>query len=169
MRLARGSRHHLAPDVGGVHARGRRSSDYRELLDFVEAEGLSTHVDPVQFSVRLLVPPGSLLLESPAMRPYLGALVAERLLLTAGPTPTPGWKRCMRTSSALVAGAADRREDAAVDLRSACASSRTEALARRRDLFRRRRPSQAAASADRTLVLLSGAHGGPVGPERKLG
>ncbi|MFQ5520929.1 MAG: CUAEP/CCAEP-tail radical SAM (seleno)protein, partial [Candidatus Methylomirabilia bacterium] len=40
--------------------------DYLEMLEFVEAEGLIHHVDPVQYSIRLLVPPGSKLLESPA-------------------------------------------------------------------------------------------------------
>lgn len=53
--------------------------DYREWLDFLEAESLIDHVDPVQYSLRLLVPPGSLLLESPAMMPFLGALEQETL------------------------------------------------------------------------------------------
>src|SRR5207245_6368789 len=45
--------------------------DYRELLDFVEAHELIDAIDPVQYSIRLLVPPASLLLESGAMRPFL--------------------------------------------------------------------------------------------------
>jgi len=53
--------------------------DYEELLDFVEAEVLVDHVDPVQYSLRLLLPPGSLLLQHPAMRPHLGALEQETL------------------------------------------------------------------------------------------
>jgi len=52
--------------------------DYRELLDFVETNGLVDAVDPVQFSIRLLVPPGSLLLESAALRPFLGELVEDQ-------------------------------------------------------------------------------------------
>ncbi len=36
--------------------------DYLELVDFVFAEGLTGHVDPIQLSIRLLVPPGSALL-----------------------------------------------------------------------------------------------------------
>jgi len=51
--------------------------DYRDVLEWVAAEELVHYVDPVQYSIRLLVPPGSLLLESPAMTPYLGALDAE--------------------------------------------------------------------------------------------
>lgn len=41
--------------------------DMRALVDFIAARGLVDHVDPVQLTIRLLVPPGSLLLaESPA-------------------------------------------------------------------------------------------------------
>ena len=48
--------------------------DYLDILDFVEGEGLIEHVDPVQYSIRLLVPPGSLLLTRPMLRPFLGRL-----------------------------------------------------------------------------------------------
>jgi radical SAM superfamily enzyme YgiQ (UPF0313 family) len=48
--------------------------DYVDLLDWVEREGLVGHVDPVQWSIRLLVPPGSWLLDRPEMRAHLGAL-----------------------------------------------------------------------------------------------
>jgi radical SAM superfamily enzyme YgiQ (UPF0313 family) len=48
--------------------------DYVDLLDWVERERLVDQVDPVQFTIRLLVPPGSLLLSRPAIRPFLGAL-----------------------------------------------------------------------------------------------
>src|SRR5713226_9068149 len=41
--------------------------DYREMLDFVERETLVDAVVPVQYSIRLLVPPGSLLAGSDAM------------------------------------------------------------------------------------------------------
>ena len=46
--------------------------DYLDVLDVVEREDLVDHVDPVQFAIRLLVPPGSLLLDSDAIRPHLG-------------------------------------------------------------------------------------------------
>ena len=55
--------------------------DYRAMLDFVLDEGLLDHVDPVQYSLRLLVPPGSLLAGHPAMRPHLGPAGRGRLLL----------------------------------------------------------------------------------------
>jgi radical SAM superfamily enzyme YgiQ (UPF0313 family) len=48
--------------------------DYLEILGFVAREGLIEHVDPVQYALRLLVPPGSLLLRQPAIQPYLGPL-----------------------------------------------------------------------------------------------
>ena len=49
-------------------------ADYIDLLDFVATRDLTDEVDPVQFAIRLLVPPGSLLLESAALKPYLGPL-----------------------------------------------------------------------------------------------
>ncbi len=51
--------------------------DYLELLDWAENDGLAGCVDPVQLAIRLLVPPGSALLSSPAMRPYLRDLDAD--------------------------------------------------------------------------------------------
>ena len=48
--------------------------DYRHLLDVVEAEDWIDEVDPVQYAIRLLVPPGSSLVPRPAMRPHLGPL-----------------------------------------------------------------------------------------------
>jgi hypothetical protein len=49
--------------------------DYRAMLEFVVAEALVDSVDPIQYALRLLVPPGSLLVDHPAMRPHLGPLV----------------------------------------------------------------------------------------------
>jgi radical SAM superfamily enzyme YgiQ (UPF0313 family) len=53
--------------------------DVVELLDFVAAHDLMGNVDPVQYTIRLLLPEGSLLLDHPDMRPHLGAYDAERL------------------------------------------------------------------------------------------
>ena len=70
-------------------------------------------MDPVQYSLRLLVPPGSLLLQSPAMQPYLGALEPETL--SYGWThPDPRMDRLQDTVAATVTQAAPRGEDAAV-------------------------------------------------------
>lgn len=48
--------------------------DYVHMLTFVEANGLIDQIDPVQFSIRLLIPPGSLLAEHPETLPYRGEL-----------------------------------------------------------------------------------------------
>jgi radical SAM superfamily enzyme YgiQ (UPF0313 family) len=45
--------------------------DYLEMLDFVAARDLLDAVDPAQYGLRLLVPPGSLLLERPELTPHL--------------------------------------------------------------------------------------------------
>ncbi len=50
--------------------------DYLDLLDFFEARDLLGHVDPVHFSIRLLVPPGSALLDRPDTARWLGPLDA---------------------------------------------------------------------------------------------
>jgi len=51
--------------------------DYLELLDFVATRGLIAHVDPIQYAIRLLVPPGSALLDQPDTAQWLGPLDAE--------------------------------------------------------------------------------------------
>jgi len=68
----------------------QRVDDYLEILDFVETEGLIDHVDPVQYTIRLLVPPRSALLDRPAIRPFLGPLDRPPSAI-AGPTPIPVW------------------------------------------------------------------------------
>lgn len=50
--------------------------DYLDLLTFVEQYHLIEQIDPVHYSIRLLLPPGSALLDKPSMLPYLGALDA---------------------------------------------------------------------------------------------
>jgi hypothetical protein len=48
--------------------------DYTEVLEFIESNDLIDHVDSVQYAIRLLVPPGSYLLDRPAMQAHLGPL-----------------------------------------------------------------------------------------------
>lgn len=50
---------------------------YIALLNFFEERHLVEHIDPVHFSIRLLVPPGSALLEAPDSQQWLGELDAE--------------------------------------------------------------------------------------------
>jgi radical SAM superfamily enzyme YgiQ (UPF0313 family) len=102
--------------------------DYREMLDVVVAEGLVDQVDPVQFSIRLLVPPGSALLEKPWMREHLGEL--DEVALTYQWThPDRRMDRLYETVSRLVEEAAERAEEAAVTLDRIRAAA--EALAER--------------------------------------
>ncbi len=49
-------------------------NDYLELLTFIEEHDLIENVDPVHLSIRLLVPPGSALLDRPESDEWLGEL-----------------------------------------------------------------------------------------------
>jgi radical SAM superfamily enzyme YgiQ (UPF0313 family) len=87
--------------------------DYRAMLTFVDDEGLVDSVDPIQYSLRLLVPPGSLLADHPAMRPYLGPLV-ERAFSYAWAHPDPRMDALQSEVARIVeAGAEARADDAA--------------------------------------------------------
>jgi pyruvate-formate lyase-activating enzyme len=52
--------------------------DLVALLDFVHEHDLVDNVDPVQYSIRLLLPRGSLLLSHPDLVPFVGPWDAER-------------------------------------------------------------------------------------------
>jgi radical SAM superfamily enzyme YgiQ (UPF0313 family) len=86
---------------------------YRAWLDFLDAADLVDAVDPVQYGLRLLVPPGSLLLQHEAMRSHLGRLVADAFYYE-WTHPDPRMDPLQRTVSDAVAAAADRREDPAL-------------------------------------------------------
>jgi Radical SAM superfamily len=63
--------------------------DLIALLDFAYEHDLVGSVDPVQYSVRLLLPEGSLLLDHPDMVPFVGAWDPERSTYAwAHPDPT---------------------------------------------------------------------------------
>ena len=53
--------------------------DVLNIVDFVTAHDLVANVDPVQYTIRLLVPEGSLLLGREDLREHLGPYQAERL------------------------------------------------------------------------------------------
>jgi radical SAM superfamily enzyme YgiQ (UPF0313 family) len=89
--------------------------DYVELLDFVAAEGLEDQVDPVQLTIRLLVPPGSALLGTPWMREHLGEL-DEEALTYRWTHPDPRMDRLHQRVSELVEAATERGEPAATTL-----------------------------------------------------
>jgi radical SAM superfamily enzyme YgiQ (UPF0313 family) len=87
--------------------------DYLDMLDFVEAEDLVDAVDPVQYSLRLLVPPSSLLASHAGMQPYLGP-VAPEAFSHAWAHPDPRMDRLQAEVAGLVAAAVEAREDDAV-------------------------------------------------------
>jgi radical SAM superfamily enzyme YgiQ (UPF0313 family) len=87
--------------------------DYIELLDFVEAAGLIDHVDPVQLTIRLLIPPGSALLSRPSIQPFLGALDEARFTYR-WTHPDARMDRLHGKLTALVAAATQSEEDPAV-------------------------------------------------------
>jgi hypothetical protein len=63
--------------------------DLVALLDFVYEHDLVGSIDPVQYSVRLLLPEGSLLLDHPDLTPFVGPWDAERSTYTwSSPDPT---------------------------------------------------------------------------------
>ena len=88
-------------------------ADYVDMLDFVQGEGLIDHVDPVQYTIRLLVPPGSALLESPTMIPHLGRLVREAFHYE-WTHPDPRMDDLHRTIAATVERASGEEEDPGV-------------------------------------------------------
>jgi radical SAM superfamily enzyme YgiQ (UPF0313 family) len=56
--------------------------DLADIVAFVVDHDLIANVDPVQYSIRLLLPEGSLLLDHPDMKGYLESYDAERLTYT---------------------------------------------------------------------------------------
>jgi radical SAM superfamily enzyme YgiQ (UPF0313 family) len=75
--------------------------DYLDMLDFIENNQLVDNVDPVQYTIRLLVPPGSYLLNRPEMKEHLGPLNQAAFSYTWA-HPDPGMDRLQKEVSALV-------------------------------------------------------------------
>jgi hypothetical protein len=87
--------------------------DYLEMLKFVEEENLIYHIDPVQYTIRLLVPPGSALLSRPDISTWLGPLVQETFTYSWS-HPDPRMDELQRRAAAVVEQAALKTEDPAV-------------------------------------------------------
>jgi radical SAM superfamily enzyme YgiQ (UPF0313 family) len=83
--------------------------DYLDLCRFVRGLELEDEVDPVQLSLRLLVPPSSLLLSAPDIAPFLGPL-DEQALSYRWAHPDPRMDRLEADVSALVEAAAAAAE-----------------------------------------------------------
>lgn len=101
------------------------AEDYLELLDFVLEQGLIENVDPVQYSIRLLIPPSSALLADESAPEWLGPLDREAF--------TYGWKHPDERMDALQRELAALVERTARDhLDHATAFAAIRALARNR-------------------------------------
>jgi Radical SAM superfamily len=75
------------------------AADLVDLLDLVTSCDLVGNVDPVQFSIRLLVPPGSLLLRSGALESLLGPYDSEHLSWTWHSSDTRLDELCARLAA----------------------------------------------------------------------
>lgn len=87
--------------------------DYVDLLDFIEEEDLVDAVDAVQLSIRLLVPPGSLLEKHPSMEPHLRVLDRDRFTWR-WTHPDPRMDALATRASQITAAAAQSGEEAGV-------------------------------------------------------
>ena len=85
--------------------------DYLDLLDFVAEHDLVGSVDPVQYAIRLLVPPGSALLEEDDATGWLGPL-DEASFTYRWAHPDPRMDTLQREVAALVEAAANTNQDA---------------------------------------------------------
>ena len=84
---------------------------YMYILDCVESKGLIDHIDPVQYTIRLLVPPGSSLLPQPSIQPYLGTLDQESFTYRWG-HPDSRMDELHKAVSVVVESASQIGEDA---------------------------------------------------------
>lgn len=75
--------------------------DYLDMLAFIEANNLIDNVDPVQYTIRLLVPPGSLLADHPEMKPHMGRL-DQASFSYVWAHPDPRMDRLQKQVAALV-------------------------------------------------------------------
>ncbi len=84
---------------------------YLDVLDFVAEHDLIDAVDPVQFTIRLLVPPGSALLADPDARAWLGPL-DEAAFTYQWAHPDPRMDQLQRAVARRVEAAAGMRQPA---------------------------------------------------------
>ena len=84
-------------------------ADYVDLLTQVEALGLIGQIDPVHYTIRLLLPPAAPLLDQPDAAGWLGSLQASELTYDWR-AADPRLDALQREAAALVAAAADNRE-----------------------------------------------------------
>ena len=92
---------------------------YLYILDCVESKELIDHIDPVQYTIRLLVPPGSSLLSQPSIQPYLGELDQESFTYL-WTHPDPRMDELHKAVTVAVESASQIGEDAVVTFHRVC-------------------------------------------------
>lgn len=85
-------------------------TSYLELLEFFETKHLIEHIDMVHLSIRLLIPPGSALLDAPDSGVWLDELDAEAYTYRWH-HPDPRMDRLQQTVSSIVEAAEQRKAD----------------------------------------------------------
>jgi radical SAM superfamily enzyme YgiQ (UPF0313 family) len=75
--------------------------DYLDLVRWIAGEGLVLQVEPIQLALRLLIPPGSLLLRNESLSPHLGGLDPEALTYR-WTHPDPGMDELQAEAETLV-------------------------------------------------------------------
>jgi radical SAM superfamily enzyme YgiQ (UPF0313 family) len=86
-------------------------ASFAELMDVIDAEGMVANIDPVQYSIRLLLPEGSLLLDDDSVAACVDGFDAE--------LPAWRWRHPDASMDALqreVAGAAERASRTGADI-----------------------------------------------------
>ena len=120
-------------------------NDYLDLLRFVEERDLIPNIDPVHYSIRLLIPPGSALLDQPDTADWLGPL-DEANLTYRWRSPDPRLDDLQRAIAAIADQAERERTDpdetfaAIKNLAYAAAGELPSSPARRGGVLTWRRP-----------------------------
>ena len=91
-------------------------ADYLDLLRFVATQDWFDHIDPIHFSIRLLVPPGSSLLADPTSAEWLGPLDAANFTYRWA-SPDPRLDHLQKEITAIVAAGAATQSSARATFR----------------------------------------------------
>ncbi len=86
--------------------------DFLEVLEFIDENGMIDHIDPVQYSIRLLIPPGSWLADHEETLPYRGPL-DEAAFTYRWTHPDPRMDQLQKDVAQLVEHDAQAGEDTA--------------------------------------------------------
>jgi hypothetical protein len=84
--------------------------DIIDIVDFIDARGVIAHVDPVQYNIRLLLPPASPLLALPETQPHLREFDEEKFTFL-WEHPDPAMDRLQRAVATCVEAAAHAERD----------------------------------------------------------